>query len=135
MSSYSLPFPSVLRMPWSGDIVQDIRPEFFSPSYNGVQEIEQDVISEVAGYGRQLGWVSEALAVLIKKAEPFDDPEDAKKIEALKKMVEDVHDLKTRKKADAEGRAASALECLRIIDEEKYRTLLKDKAAKENAAR
>lgn len=128
-----LPFPSVIRMPWSGDIVQDIRPEFFSPSYSGDAEVEAEVIKGVAGYGRQLGWVSEALMVLIDRADDFEG-DDADKIAALRKMVKDIDGVKRRKKKTVEGKALSALETLRIVDKDAYWKLI-DRAAKENAAR
>ncbi len=132
MTFSSFPFSGGFRMPWSGDIIQEIRPEFFSPSYSGKQEIEGEVISKVAGYGRQLGWLSDALLVLADKVGPFEG-DDAKTIEEVREMVAKVEAIKTRSKCDAEAKAARALDLLKVLDKEAYAALL-EKAAKENAA-
>ncbi|MEY8881774.1 hypothetical protein [Donghicola sp. XS_ASV15] len=128
----TFPFSGGFRMPWSGDIIQEIRPAFFSPSYSGHQEIESEVISQVAGYGRQLGWLSDALLVLADKAGPFEG-EDPKAIAQVREMVAKVEAIKMRSKSDAEAKAAQALETLRILDKSAYAALL-ERAAKENAA-
>lgn len=125
-------FDSLFKMPWSGNIVQDIRPEFFSSSYSGVPEIEARVITDVAGYGRQLGWISNALMVLVERAGPFSE-EDEEKIAKLRTLVADVAEIKESHRTQVHARAASALETLRIVDPEGYAEMI-DKRAKENAA-
>lgn len=57
--------------PLSGPVSQDISPRL----YEGVPEIEADVIQEVASYGRQLGIISEAVLEIARKLEPA--PRDA----------------------------------------------------------
>src|SRR5258708_1247001 len=53
----------MLRAPWSGDIAQRITAPWFSPSltvnYAGDPAVEDRVVTEVASYGKQLGWHTE----------------------------------------------------------------------------
>ncbi|NVO24462.1 hypothetical protein [Donghicola mangrovi] len=116
-------FDSLFKMPWSGNIVQDIRPEFFSPSYSGKPEIEAKVITDVAGYGQQLGWISNALLELIDRAGLFEGEENDK-IEKLRKLVTDVDEVKRHHKSDLTARAHSALDTLRIVDPDSYADLI-----------
>ncbi|NVO28691.1 hypothetical protein HJ526_14770 [Donghicola sp. C2-DW-16] len=116
-------FDSLFKMPWSGNIVQDIRPEFFSSSYSGVPDIEAKVITDVAGYGRQLGWISNALMVLVEQAGPFSE-KDEEKIAKLRELVADVADIKESHRTQVRARAASALDTLRIVDPESYADLI-----------
>src|SRR6267154_4998149 len=87
----------MFRAPWSGDVAQRITAPWFSPSltvnYAGDPVIEDRVVTEVASYGRQLGWLSEiALALANKKAIPEDAlhklEEAGDRIKAIKKEVQ-----------------------------------------------
>lgn len=130
---FSFPtFPSTIRMPWSGDIVQDIHPEIFSADYSGSPVIERKVLTEVAGYGRQLGWLTEAVLALATKVEGIEG-KDAEAIAQIAALRDGVARIKTRMRDDLTGEAARALEALRTADPEAYRQLVAE-AAKENAA-
>jgi len=87
----------MFRLPLSGDVNQRITAPWFSPSltvnYAGDPVIEDRVVTEVASYGRQLGWLSEiALALANKKAIPEDAlhklEEAGERIKAIKKEVQ-----------------------------------------------
>ncbi len=87
----------MFRLPLSGDVNQRITAPWFSPSltvnYAGDPVIEDRVVTEVASYGRQLGWLSEiALALVNKKAIPEDAlhklEEAGERIKAIKKEVQ-----------------------------------------------
>lgn len=62
----------VFKLPLSGDVVQSIYPSFFSPTggqfglvnitvgQSSAPDVEKDVLSDVAGYGKQIGQIAEA---------------------------------------------------------------------------
>ena len=99
-----------LKFPLSGDVNQLISPwtAFFSPFGNqyglinislgrsSAPEVEQEVLAEVGSYGKQLGRMGDALAVLLDRL-PRDPPlskeqEDA--IDALQLMLREINDIK-----------------------------------------
>ena len=67
----------MFRMPLSGDVNQRITAPWFSPSltvnYAGDPVIEDRVVTEVASYGRQLGWLTEIAIALAKNETPPED--------------------------------------------------------------
>jgi hypothetical protein len=84
----------MFRMPLSGDVNQRITAPWFSPSltvnYAGDPVIEDRVVTEVASYGRQLGWLTEIAIALAKNETPPKDTlhhleQASRKIEAIKK--------------------------------------------------
>jgi hypothetical protein len=108
------PMP-MFKLPLSGDVVQSINP--FTAFMTGGQfglininlgqsskpEIEQDVLTDVASYGKQLGRIGDALAVLLAHFHPDKalTADEDKAIEALKDMLAKIADVKQR-----HGRAA-----------------------------
>ncbi|NOT41876.1 MAG: hypothetical protein HOP13_15450 [Alphaproteobacteria bacterium] len=64
--------PQFRLSPFTGDVMQTINPWTWVFNVNlgnsGAPEIERLVLDEVGSYGRQLGRVGDALAVLVKKA-------------------------------------------------------------------
>lgn len=106
---------TTFRLPLSGDVSQEIEPRFVSPDIKGVPEIEQEVITTVASYGKQLGKILEALQTLGNQA-GVDLPE----IESLNVEIEAA---KTRAKEAVQARAEAALEDLRKVDEQSWRKL------------
>jgi len=74
----------VFKLPLSGDAVQTINPwtAFFSPigsqfglininlGQSSEPNVEADVLSDVASYGKQLGKIGDALIVLLKHFKP-----------------------------------------------------------------
>jgi hypothetical protein len=60
--------------------------------------VEAEVLSEVASYGKQLGRIEDALVVLLKHVQ-LDrlDKNEARAINDLKRMLEDIADVKERR--------------------------------------
>ncbi|MFY9626634.1 MAG: hypothetical protein WAK03_00585 [Methylocystis sp.] len=102
----------MFKLPLSGDVTQSINPwtAVFNPTggqyglvnitlgQSSQPDVEADVLTDVAGYGKQLGRIGDALLVLIDHL-----PSDAKlskketaAIEALKEMLADVEKVKKR---------------------------------------
>ena len=102
------------KLPLSGDVVQSINPwtAFLSPigsqfglinislGQSSEPKVEQDALSDVASYGKQLGRIGDALIVLLAHfhpRKPLTDEETAA-IDALKEMLDKVADVKERHK-------------------------------------
>ena len=83
-----------LRAPLSGDVTQDIAPSIggqlgllnINATRSGDPELEQRILTEVASYGRQLGWLVDAVEVLARH-QPRDGLSEAD-IRALKQLHE-----------------------------------------------
>jgi len=98
------------KLPLSGDVVQSINP--FAAFMTGGQfglininmgqssepDVEGEVLSDVASYGKQLGRIEDALVVLLAHFHPRK-PLSAEKtgaIDALKEMLDGVAKVKTK---------------------------------------
>jgi hypothetical protein len=104
-----------VNLPLSGAVTQTIDPwtAWFSAFGSQVglinvnlgtsadPDVEKAVISKVASYGRQLGRIEEALVVLLKHFHPPEklSPAEDRAIRALRRMVEDIDDVKQRRTA------------------------------------
>jgi|SRR5271156_4978291 len=102
--------PSV-RLPLSGDVTQTIDP--FNWSSRGGQfaffnidlgssadpAAERDIIAEIGSYGRQIGRLGDALAVLLKHVDTSKfSAEDWMAVGALKTQLESVERSKKKKR-------------------------------------
>jgi hypothetical protein len=104
------------KLPLSGNVAQTINPwtMFFNPigSQTGLVNInlgnssnpaiEAQVLSDVASYGKQLGRIEDVLAVLLEHFHPkraLTSAED-KAIHDLKRLMEDIADVKARHAAE-----------------------------------
>jgi hypothetical protein len=103
------------KLPLSGDVVQSINP--FTAFMTGGQfglininlgqssepKVEEDVLSDVASYGKQLGRIGDALAVLVAHFHPHKPLTAAEDeaIAALKAMLEKVAEVKEKHKRPA----------------------------------
>ena len=86
----------VFRSPLSGDVNQRITAPWFSPSltvnYAGDPQVEDRIVTEVASYGKQLGWLME-IALALAKQQPLPREtlrrleEASERIDAIKKSV------------------------------------------------
>jgi hypothetical protein len=103
------------KLPLSGDVVQSINP--FTAFMTGGQfglvninlgqssepKVEEEVLTDVATYGKQLGRIGDALIVLLDHFHPRKpltaDEKDA--IDALKTMLEKIADVKEKYKRPA----------------------------------
>ena len=103
---------ATFKMPLSGDVVQSINPwtAFFSPigsqlgvininlGQSSAPDVEQEVLSDVGTYGRQIGRIGDALVALLAHFHPQSPltPEETAAIGALEKMLNEVADVKQK---------------------------------------
>src|SRR5580692_9586714 len=103
------------KLPLSGDVVQSINP--FTAFMTGGQfglvninlgqssepKVEEEVLSDVATYGKQLGRIGDALVVLIEHFHPRKPltADETKAIDALKTMLDKIADVKEKYKRPA----------------------------------
>ena len=122
-TSIEYPLPS-FQWPLSGPVNQRITTSWFSPSYTlnyaGDPAIEHRVVSEVASYGRQIGWISEILLALV----------DHKQIPShtlaqLKAASEHISKIKEDVQRSAVDAANEALDRLQRENPERYNRLLR----------
>jgi hypothetical protein len=100
------------KLPLSGDVVQSINP--FTSFMTGGQfglininlgqssepKVEEEVLSDVASYGKQLGRIGDALIVLLRHFHPHNDEEKAA-IDAAKEMLNEIAAVKEKYKRQA----------------------------------
>ncbi len=103
----------IFKLPLSGDVNQNINPftAFFAPmggQYGLINislglskdpAIEQDVLTDVGSYGRQLGRIGDALKVLIDRlpSDPPLKPNEAEAIEQFLGMLSEIESIKARR--------------------------------------
>jgi hypothetical protein len=116
----------VFRSPLSGNVNQRITAPWFSPSltvnYAGDPQVEDRVVTEVASYGKQLGWLTEIAIALAKEQKlPADTlrrlEQASEKIDAIKKAVH----------RSALDEAKTALDRLERDQPEAYKKLLNER--------
>jgi hypothetical protein len=103
---------ALFKLPLSGDVIQSINPMTWFMSGNQVNvylgessapEVESDVLDRVGTYGKQLGQVTDAVLVLLKRLPNRDSlPDDEKN--ALRKfeaMAADIATIKEKHKRPA----------------------------------
>ena len=104
------------KLPLSGNVNQTINPwtMFFNPIGSQIglvnvnlgnssnPAVEEQVISDVASYGKQLGRIEDVLAVLLTHFRPKRALTkcENKAILDLKRMIEDIADVKARHSAE-----------------------------------
>ncbi|HEU5046862.1 MAG TPA: hypothetical protein VFT64_03380 [Rickettsiales bacterium] len=100
------------KLPLSGDVTQTINPWNFWCNPVGSQlglfninfgtssnpAVEEQVLSDVASYGKQLGRIGDALSVLLKHFHPKEalNAHEKKALNDLKRMLEEIDNVKTR---------------------------------------
>ena len=98
----------MFRAPWSGDVAQRITAPWFSPSltvnYAGNPAVEDRVVTEVASYGKQLGWLTE---IVIALAERQTLPEET--LRRLEKATKDIDAIKKQVRASAVVRTTHSI--------------------------
>jgi hypothetical protein len=101
---------STFKLPLSGDVVQSINPftAFLSPigsqfglinislGQSSAPKVEEDMLSDVGSYGKQIGRIGDALIVLLTHFHPKTalKPEETIAIHELKKMLDAAADVK-----------------------------------------
>ncbi len=116
----------MFRLPLSGAVNQRITAPWFSPSltvnYAGDSAIEDRVVTEVASYGKQLGWLNEiVLALASRQSVPQET------LNRLKKAVQEIETIKKEVQPSAVDAANKALDQLKREQPDRYAELLRDR--------
>jgi hypothetical protein len=116
----------MFRAPWSGDVAQRITAPWFSPSltinYAGDPAVEDRVVTEVASYGKQLGWLTE-IAIALAKMQPVP----VETLVRLEKAAKDIAVIKEQVGVSAVEAANDALDRLERHDPAQYDNLLRER--------
>ena len=116
----------MFRLPLSGDVNQRITAPWFSPTvtvnYAGDPVIEDRVVTEVASYGRQIGWLSE-IALALAKNKPL--PEET--LRRLEKATAEIAAIKKDVQRTAVDAANAALDRLERDDPAAYQKLMRER--------
>ena len=122
MSDFETSFPFTwFRSPLSGDVIQNISPEFTSVDIAGNARIERRIVQEVASYGDQLGTMLDVLMLLSKSLE-----QSSPEVKALEDLVKKVNRIKSQEKTSAADRARDALKTLKSTDPSAFRDVLRE---------
>jgi hypothetical protein len=131
MSSSYDPF-WMFRLPLSGDVNQRITAPWFSPSltvnYAGDPVVEDRVVTEVASYGRQLGWLTE-IAVALAEGQPV--PKET--LQKIEKAVNEIEAIKKDVRRSSFDVASAALDRLQHDDPTAYTELMRERQSRETA--
>jgi hypothetical protein len=109
-------FMPVFRLPLSGNVTQSINPWnwIFNPSggqfglvnialgQSSNPAVEEEVLSDVASYGKQLGRIEDALSVLLAHFRPERalSADEEKALAALKEMTDEIAAVKAKHGAE-----------------------------------
>lgn len=96
--------------PLSGDVRQDISP-YFSMEIEGIPEVEYEVVTTVASYGKQLGKLTEAVLRLAEEIDAMDPKAGLatdEKIKAVREIAAGVEAAKRRVAVEVRERAEKA---------------------------
>jgi hypothetical protein len=119
----------MFRWPLSGDVNQRITAPWFSPTltvnYAGDAAIEDRVVTEVASYGRQLGWLSEIAIALADNR-----PAPAETLRRLKQAAAEIEAIKKDSHPTPREAAEVALDRLERDDPGTYETLIRERGGK-----
>lgn len=113
-----------VHWPFSGAVTQDIAPEAFFgaiPARAGDGQVERRAF-ELASYGRQLGWLTEALLAQAGHGVSAQAGEQA--LDKLAALRERIEALKAERHADLEADADAALQRLAAADPAALQRLL-----------
>ena len=120
------------RAPLSGNVAQRITAPWFSPSltvnYAGDPQVEDRVVTEVASYGKQLGWLTE-IAIALANGQPL--PQET--LHRLEKAKVDIDAMKNQVHASAVEAAKNALDRLERDDPAQYGKLLRERRSNKHS--
>lgn len=112
--------------PFSGAVTQDIAPETFFgaiPPAAGDGRIERRAF-ELASYGRQLGWLTEALLAQAGRTQAVGAEQGAAALDKLERLHGRIDALKRARHADLEAEADAALARLARADRTAFERVL-----------
>jgi hypothetical protein len=122
MSNHYDPF-WMFRLPLGGDVNQRITAPWFSPTINvkyaGDPVIEDRVVTEVASYGKQIGWLTEIALALAKQESPAEET-----VQSLQKAADRIAAIKNEVQRSAVDAAEAALDRLQHDDPDAYKQLM-----------
>jgi hypothetical protein len=110
-----------IRTPLSGDVTQDIAPSIggqlgllnINATRSGDPRLEQRIITQVASYGRQLGWLLEAVDVLARRQSRHGLGEaDIRALDQLHELAERVAAVKEQAALDHVDRIVADVQAL-----------------------
>lgn len=96
--------------PLSGDVVQGISPNFFF-EMEGIPEVEYEVTTTVASYGKQLGKLTEAVLALADKIGL-----ECAEVDSVREIAAGVEDAKLRARDMVRARAEKSAERAARLD-------------------
>jgi hypothetical protein len=112
--------------PFTGDVMQRINSLWFSPAltfnFAGDANIENRVVSGVASYGTQIGWLNDIVLALARKETP-----NLATVSDLANAVEKIEVIKAAEKSNALRAAMDALDQLKKIQPDLYDKLIKER--------
>jgi hypothetical protein len=134
-------FPEALKLPWSGDVTQAINPwswmnnslgQFgyinINQTVSSNREMERAIVSRVAGYGKQLGRITDVLEVLLRRLPAARlDKEDQRAIDQFREMADGVAAVKAGYAAPTEeniDRLVAGIRALGDRDPAAYRAVV-----------
>src|SRR5476649_2370891 len=115
----------IFQWPFSGNVNQRITTPWFSPTINiaGDAAIEERVVTDVASYGKQIGWLSEIVLELAKKSELKGET-----VTRLEKAVEKIKLIKETQQQSRWDAAVDALDQLNKAQPKEYARLIKERS-------
>mgnify|MGYP001796223321 FL=1 len=102
-------FAPHFEYPLSGNITQSIAPNF--GEIEGVPEVEHEVITSVASYGKQLGKLTEALLLVADKMGV-----EGQEIDDLREIADRVKEAKGRALEAVKARAEKVRERVEVLE-------------------
>lgn len=117
-----------LKLAMPSDMKQWINPAWFSPAYTfnfaGDADIENRVVSGVASYGRQIGWLNEIVLALAKGDKP-----DNSTINKLAMSMAEIEEIKFIQQSEVLRVAVDALDQLKQTQPDLYEELIKKRSS------
>lgn len=113
-----------LHMPLSGSVSQRIAPVYEMAGYRGNPRLEERVLTDVAGYGSQLGTIADALIDIA------DGKKTSPNLTKLREVSERIAAHKTLYEEDLKAQAREALERLRKADPKGFSDVMKEQSPK-----
>ncbi len=125
MNTWLTPWWEYFKGPLSGDVTQDINPvtSWLSPqvefNFAGDRQLESDIVTKVASYGKQLGILSDAVLELASGKQ-------GEAVVQLQALVSDVNEMKQEHNSKLECKIKSELDQLKRQDPEALTRLLSE---------
>ena len=125
MNPWFAPWWGFFKGPLSGDVTQDIAPDtrWWSPqiefNFAGDRRIENEVVMDVASYGKQLGILSDVVLELAKDNK-------GKEVTRLRELVAEIETVKQRYSTNLERAVKVQLDRLQQQDPEAFDRLLNE---------